>query len=69
MLYASGANPEDIMHNKYTRSAGFIPHDWFSYSLTNTNHFHYGGGLNLRGYLVIICQKEPMKFITDSLVN
>ena len=50
MLYAAGANPEEMMHNKYARSAGFIPHDWGTYSTNSTNKFHYGGGLNLRGY-------------------
>ena len=50
MLYAAGASPEDMMHNKYTRSAGFIPYEWATYSENNTNTFHHGGGLNLRGY-------------------
>lgn len=49
MLYAAGANPEDMMNNKYTRSMGLIPLDWTSYGNT-TNTFQYGGGLNLRGY-------------------
>ncbi|MBS1637192.1 MAG: M1 family metallopeptidase [Bacteroidetes bacterium] len=49
MLYASGANPEELMENKYTRSMGFIPPDWGKYG-TTTNHFAAGGGLNLRGY-------------------
>ena len=39
-----------MMHNKYTRSAGFIPYDWAEYTPYSTNIFHYGGGLNLRGY-------------------
>ena len=69
MLYASGANPEEMMHNKYTRTAGFVPHDWFSYSLTNTNHFHYGGGLNLRGYSGYYMPERTNEMITDSLVN
>jgi len=50
MLYAAGANPEEMMNNKYARSAGFIPYDWGTYSPYSTNIFHYGGGLNLRGY-------------------
>ncbi len=49
MLFASGANPEDLMENKYTRSMGFIPPSWGNYG-TTTNHFNGGGGLNLRGY-------------------
>ena len=49
MLFASGANPEELMENKYTRSMGFVPPSWGKYS-TVTNHFNAGGGLNLRGY-------------------
>jgi hypothetical protein len=49
MLYAAGANNEDLMNNKYTRSMGFIPPEWGNYGIV-TNHFTAGGGLNLRGY-------------------
>jgi aminopeptidase N len=49
MLFAAGANPEDLMDNKYTRSNGFIPPSWGEYGAM-TNHFTAGGGLNLRGY-------------------
>lgn len=49
MLYAAGANNEDLMNNKYTRAMGIIPPDWGGYGST-TNHFTAGGGLNLRGY-------------------
>lgn len=50
-LFASGANPEEMMENKYTRSTGFFPTEWTgAISRYNTNHFQYGGGLNLRGY-------------------
>ncbi len=49
MLYVAGANPEEMMNNKYTRSMGIIPTEWTIYG-TVTNHFSYGGGLNLRGY-------------------
>lgn len=48
-LYLAGANPETMMDNKYTRSVGFMPYDWYDFG-DNTNHFQYGGGLNLRGY-------------------
>jgi hypothetical protein len=48
-LFLAGANPEEMMENKYTRSQGF-----FSPSMAtigaSTNNFQYGGGLNLRGY-------------------
>lgn len=49
MLFAAGANPEDLMENKYTRAQGILPVDWAELSGT-TNHFQQGGGLNLRGY-------------------
>jgi aminopeptidase N len=49
MLYAAGANNEELMDNKYTRSAGFVPATWGNYGIV-TNHFTAGGGLNLRGY-------------------
>lgn len=48
-LYLAGASPEEMMENKYTRSAGFTPYDWLGYG-ADVNHFHAGGGLGLRGY-------------------
>jgi len=50
MLYMAGANPEEQMENKYTRSIGFMPSTWEGISTYNTNHFQMGGGLGLRGY-------------------
>lgn len=49
MLYVAGANNEELMNNKYTRSMGFIPPSWGGFGNT-TNHFTAGGGLGLRGY-------------------
>lgn len=49
MLFVAGANNEELMNNKYTRSMGIIPPQWGDYGST-TNHFTAGGGLNLRGY-------------------
>lgn len=49
-LWMSGANPEEMMNNKYTRSIGTIPDQWRGFSSTQVNHFQLGGGLNLRGY-------------------
>lgn len=49
MLFVAGANNEDLMNNKYTRSMGIVPPDWGDYGAT-TNHFTAGGGLGLRGY-------------------
>ncbi len=48
-LYLAGANPEEMMENKYLRSQTAIPEEWLGYG-TATNHLQYGGGLNLRGY-------------------
>ena len=48
-LFAAGANPEQMMDNKYTRSTGFINRDWIGFD-SNLNHFQMGGGLNLRAY-------------------
>jgi aminopeptidase N len=49
MLFVAGANNEDLMDNKYTRSMGIIPPQWGGYGKT-TNHFTAGGGLGLRGF-------------------
>jgi aminopeptidase N len=49
-LYLAGANPEELMENKYTRSRGIVPYDWQGISAFDVNHFQQGGGLNLRGY-------------------
>lgn len=48
-LMLTGGNTEDMLDNKYTRSRGFFPDEWVNFGET-TGHFHYGGGLNLRGY-------------------
>lgn len=49
-LFLAGANPEELMEDKYTRSVGFVPDNWRTISRYETNHFQQGGGLNLRGY-------------------
>lgn len=48
-LNLAGANQEELMENKWIRSRGFVPTDWLGYG-NNVNHFHAGGGLNIRGY-------------------
>ncbi|MCI5056593.1 MAG: hypothetical protein MRY83_10825, partial [Flavobacteriales bacterium] len=48
-LFLAGANPERLMDNKFTRSVGIVPDSWLGYG-AEINHFHQGGGLNLRGY-------------------
>ncbi len=62
-LYAAGARPEKLMNNKYTRSKGFFPDDWIGYG-NKTNHFHYGGGLNLRGYSGYVLPTEDGSGLT-----
>jgi aminopeptidase N len=56
-LYLAGASPEELMDNKFTRSAGFFPSDWMGYG-ANTNSFQMGGGLNLRGYAGYVVPEE-----------
>ena len=48
-LFAAGANPEELMDNKFTRSTGFVNRSWMEYG-SALNHFQMGGGLNLRGF-------------------
>lgn len=49
-LYFAGANGEEMIENKYVRAAGFYPKQWVGSYGATVNHFHYGGGLNMRGY-------------------
>lgn len=49
-LYFAGANGEEMVENKYVRAAGFYPKQWVGSYGATVNHFHYGGGLNMRGY-------------------
>ncbi len=49
-LFLAGAAPEDMMDNKYVRSQAFVPFSWTTFSPYEGNYFHYGGGLNMRGY-------------------
>ena len=50
LLNMAGANSEELMENKYTRSRAFVPTEWDGISKYDVNHFQMGGGLNLRGY-------------------
>ncbi|PCJ84233.1 MAG: aminopeptidase [Flavobacteriales bacterium] len=56
-LYVAGANPEEMMENKYTRSQGFVDRTLLGYGAT-TNNFQMGGGLNLRGYAGYLVPQE-----------
>ncbi len=48
-LFLAGANPEEMMDNKYVRSKGFVPNRESRYDVF-IKQFQYGGGLNVRGY-------------------
>ncbi len=48
-LYFASASPEDLADNKFTRSVGWFPESWGGHG-AEVNHFHHGGGLNVRGY-------------------
>jgi aminopeptidase N len=50
ILYAAGANNEEMMEDKYTRSKFSVQPNWFEYSQTTMGNVQQGGGLNLRGY-------------------
>jgi aminopeptidase N len=56
-LFVAGANPEELMDNKFTRSRTFIPTAWLGYG-ADVNHFHAGGGLNIRGYAGYVLPKN-----------
>ena len=49
MLFLAGANPEKLNENKFTQAEGVFQKSQTIYG-DNINSFHYGGGLNLRGY-------------------
>jgi aminopeptidase N len=48
-LFLAGANPEEMMDDKFTRAIGFLPTEWLGYGNV-TNHFQQAGGMNVRGY-------------------
>ena len=48
-LMLAGARSERLMDEPLTRARGYIPDDWLGFG-PEVNNFHYGGGLNLRGY-------------------
>lgn len=48
-LYLASANPEELINYRITRAVGIVPSEWATYG-ADINHFHEGGGLNLRGY-------------------
>jgi aminopeptidase N len=63
-LYIAGASPETMFTNKFTRAAGFVPEQWTGFG-NDVNHFHAGGGLNIRGlsgYLVPVLHNGSMVY-------
>jgi hypothetical protein len=56
-LFFAGANQEELMKDKFTRSRAYVPADWLGYGV-ETNHFQQGGGLNLRGYAGYLVPQE-----------
>ncbi len=57
-LFFAQANNEEMMENVFTRSKGYIPADWVGGFGNDVNHFHYGGGLNVRGYAGYLVVEE-----------
>ena len=50
MLFAAGANPEEMMNHSLSRSYGLITSKENANYGIGTGNLHFGGGLNLRGY-------------------
>lgn len=48
-VYLAGASPEEMMENKYMRSIGFFPYDFYNYG-SALNHLQFGGGMNIRAF-------------------
>ncbi len=63
ILNLAGANMEQMLESKFTRSRGFIPQEWLGYG-ASTNHFQAGGGLNLRGYAGYLAPIENGNSVT-----
>jgi len=57
-LFFAQANNEEMMENVFTRSKGFFPPEWVGGFGNDVNHFHYGGGLNVRGYAGYLLVEE-----------
>lgn len=57
-LFFAQANNEEMMENVFTRSKGYFPSDWTGSFGNDVNHFHYGGGLNVRGYAGYLLVEE-----------
>lgn len=49
-LFMQGANPEEMMENKFNRSQGVVPLSAGGFATDAFSEWHSGGGLNMRGY-------------------
>lgn len=67
-LYIAGANPEQMMDNKFTRARGFYPAEWAAYGNT-TNNLHHAGGMNLRGYAGYLLPNEMVSDLNPTTYN
>ncbi|MDW8393739.1 MAG: M1 family metallopeptidase [Chitinophagales bacterium] len=50
LLYLGGAAPESLMDNRFLRSRGWFPPDWYAPDGDPTIRLHAGGGLNVRAF-------------------
>ncbi len=57
-LFFAQASPEEMMENVFTRSVGYFPPAWVGGFGNDVNHFHHGGGLNVRGYAGYLLVEE-----------
>jgi len=48
-LFIAGANNEELIENKFTRSRGIVPESMVGYGNTGEYALQMGGGLNIRG--------------------
>jgi hypothetical protein len=48
-LFIAGANNEELIENKFTRSRGLVPQSMVGYGNTGEYALQMGGGLNIRG--------------------
>ncbi len=65
-LFVQGANPEEMMENKWSRTQGMVPFSINGMQTDDFSNFHTGGGLNLRGYngyYAIDEDKQGQKYI------
>lgn len=65
-LYAAQGSPEEMQENKYMRSVTAFPSTLYGLYDGNSDNLHFGGGLNLRGYVgrdLLVFDKVENKFV------